>query len=80
MNPLKKKKGVPLKMAPNSDTVDKYLPDNAGDMGSIPGSGRFLSTVSLLGSIFKGTLFFFLTDSHFLLSLCMVLFVAWNRS
>ena len=27
-------------MAPNSDTVDKYLPDNAGDMGSIPGSGR----------------------------------------
>ena len=28
-------------MLPNNDTVDKNLPDNAGDMGSIPGSGRF---------------------------------------
>ena len=27
-------------MLPNNDTVDKNLPDNAGDMGSIPGSGR----------------------------------------
>ena len=34
------KKIVPLKMLPNNDTVDKNLPDNAGDMGSIPGSGR----------------------------------------
>ena len=34
------KKSVPLKMLPNNDTVDKNLPDNAGDMGSIPGSGR----------------------------------------
>ena len=39
MNPLKKK-SVPLKMLPNSDTVDKNLPDIAGDMGSIPASGR----------------------------------------
>ena len=29
-----------LKMLPNSDTVDKNLPDNAGDMGSISRSGR----------------------------------------
>ena len=35
-----KKKSVPLKMLPSSDTVDKNLPDNAGDIGSIPGSGR----------------------------------------
>ena len=34
------KKIVPLKMLPNNDTVDKNLPDNAGDMDSIPGSGR----------------------------------------
>ena len=27
-------------MLPNSDTMDKNLPDNAGDMGSIPGWGR----------------------------------------
>ena len=27
-------------MLPNNDTVDKNLPDNAGDMDSIPGSGR----------------------------------------
>ena len=27
-------------MLPNSDTVDKNLPDNAGDMGSISRSGR----------------------------------------
>ena len=41
VNPLKKKKkSVPLKMLPNSDTVDKNLPDNAWDMGSIPASGR----------------------------------------
>ena len=39
MNPFFKKI-VPLKMLPNNDTVDKNLPDNAGDMGSIPGSGR----------------------------------------
>ena len=37
---IKKKKSVPLKMLPSSDTVDENLPDNAGDMGSIPGSGR----------------------------------------
>ena len=37
---IKKKISVPLKMLPNSDTVDKNLPDNTGDMGSIPGSGR----------------------------------------
>ena len=36
----KKKKCVPLKMLPKSDTVDENLPDNAGDMGSTPGSGR----------------------------------------
>ena len=35
------KQSVSLKMLSNNDTVDKYLPDNAGDMGSIPGSGRF---------------------------------------
>ena len=35
-----KKKSVPLKMLPSSDTVDENLPDNAGDMGSTPGSGR----------------------------------------
>ena len=41
VNPLKKKKkSVPLKMLPNSDTVDKNLPDNAGGMGSISRSGR----------------------------------------
>ena len=40
VNPLKKKKSVPLKMLPSSDTVDENLPDNAGDMGSTPGSGR----------------------------------------
>ena len=40
MNLLKKKKCVPLKMLPKSDTVDENLPDNAGDMGSTPGSGR----------------------------------------
>ena len=39
MNPFFKKI-VPLKMLPNNDTVDKNLPDNAGDMDSIPGSGR----------------------------------------
>ena len=27
-------------MLTNNDTVDKNLPDNAGDMGSIPPSGR----------------------------------------
>ena len=27
-------------MLPNSDTVHENLPENAGDMGSIPGSGR----------------------------------------
>ena len=27
-------------MLPNNDTVDKNLPDNAGDMDSILGSGR----------------------------------------
>ena len=37
VNPLKKNA---LKMLPNSDTVDKNLPDNAGDMGSISRSGR----------------------------------------
>ena len=36
----KKEKSVTLKTLPNNDTVDKNLPDNAGDMGSIPGSGR----------------------------------------
>ena len=39
MNPFKKK-SVPLKTLPNNDTVDKNLPNNAGDMGSTPGSGR----------------------------------------
>ena len=39
MNPFFKK-SVPLKMLPNNDTVDKNLPDNAGDMDSILGSGR----------------------------------------
>ena len=39
MNPFFKKI-VPLKMLPNNDTVDKNLPDNAGDMDSILGSGR----------------------------------------
>ena len=39
MNPFFKK-SVPLKMLPNNDTVDKNLPNNAGDMGSTPGSGR----------------------------------------
>ena len=34
------KQSVSLKMLSNNDTVDKILPDNAGDMGSIPGSGR----------------------------------------
>ena len=34
------KQSVSLKMLSNNDTVDKNLPDNAGDMGSIPGSGR----------------------------------------
>ena len=34
------KQSVSLKMLSNNDTVDKSLPDNAGDMGSIPGSGR----------------------------------------
>ena len=40
VNPLKKKKSVRLKLQPSSDTVDENLPDNAGDMGSTPGSGR----------------------------------------
>jgi len=39
VNPFKKK-SVPLKTLPNNDTVDKNLPNNAGDMGSTPGSGR----------------------------------------
>ena len=34
------KQSVSLKMLSNNDTVDKILPDNAGNMGSIPGSGR----------------------------------------